>query len=324
MNLVRNSYIELESAVIDKIDDQAKGYKVVLSGEGLALEKLVNLSTAMKIVELAMTGVASNDASKGSGRSIDSEERPNPQGPRVGGETIVEFIKNSEAKRNPDIITAIAYYMRYRENLENFKRDDIKARFRTARIPLPGNFSRDFNLTLDNAIITEDTDEKGSYYLTQTGEEAFNNGFSHDLQRNIKRRSKSSTESTKSKPKDKNSPKKSTRSSAKVLRDLDLTGPGNTQSLDDFYAQYAVTSDIKRNVVFAHYCAEVLKITPVTEDHIMSCYHHLELKLPINMESSLKNSNATSRGGFLMSSNPQDVQLSVQGMNLIRQIKNSN
>ena len=76
--------------------------------------------------------------------------------------------------------------------------------------------------------------------------------------------------------------------------------------------------------MFAHYLHEIRDIDPVTEDHILTCYHHLKLPLPENMESSLKNSNATSRGGYLMSSNPKDVRLSVPGRNLILELERKN
>lgn len=301
------------------VDDSNKElpYQVTLNGDGLALDKSITLETAMLVMEVVMSGgkkamhpINANNAS------------PNNTQSKTGvttQQTIAEFLRSCEAVRNPDIITAIAYYMRSNENLDTFNKDDIRSRFRTARIPLPANFSRDFNKTLNSAWISEDESGAGSYFLTQMGEDAFNDGFAGDYKRPSSGKQKSNSENKK-----KSSLTKATRSNPKLLKDLDLSGKDDALSLVEFYEQHPANSDLKRNVVFAHYISEFLKISPVTEDHVLTCYHHLGLALPVSMESSLKNSNATARGGYLMSSNPKDVQLSMQGHNLIRELRQAN
>lgn len=113
----------------------------------------------------------------------------------------------------------------------------------------------------------------------------------------------------------------STRGEAQILKDLDMNGGNGQQSLEAFFQDHSTKSDTEKNVVFTHYLSEIKGINPVTQDHLLTCYHTLEHNLPKSMVSSIKNSNATSRGGYLMSSNPSDVQLSVSGRNLILKLK---
>lgn len=302
-------------------------YELSLKGDGLGIEKKISHTQAMQIIQIAMAGTA---LSSGSFSTLpaakQSEHKPFVNTSTNGRETVGEFIQRVEAKRNPDVITAIAHFMRYNDGMELFTKDDVKARFRVARIPAPQNFPRDFNLALEGTWIAEDQESSGMFYITQTGEKAVDAGFSKDIRgRTIQRpKASGSAASTADKVVNKKDKPAGSRSNPTLIKTLDLSGSKNEQSLDDFYEAHQANTDAKRNVVFAHYLREVKGIDPVTESHILTCYHYLHLTLPVSMESSLKNSNATSRGGYLMSSNPKDIKLSVQGLNLIRELENKN
>jgi hypothetical protein len=302
-------------------------YKLSLLGEGVAIEKQVSLNQALQIVQIAMTGDNSKLGSVFSAGTVRSPKSRQSNSSVSGGrETVGEFIQRVEASRNPDVITAMAFFMRQQDGMDVFTKDDIKSRFRFARIPLPKNFSRDFNIAIEGAWIAEDQEDPNLFYITQTGENAVEAGFAMDIRGRTVRKSRAPGSETKSKTRNgtkKNSVSK-TRSNPTLLKDLDLGATDGNPSLEEFYDAHKVNADLKRNVVFAHYLHEIKGIDTVTESHILTCYHDLKLALPVSMESSLKNSNATSRGGYLMSSNPKDVKLSMQGRNLILELERKN
>jgi hypothetical protein len=83
-----------------------------------------------------------------------------------------EFLDDTKATRKPDQIAAIGHYMAVYEGKNTFSRDDIKARFQSAREPLPSNFPRDFSTAIGKGMIAEDHVKAGQYYVTKTGVQA--------------------------------------------------------------------------------------------------------------------------------------------------------
>lgn len=64
------------------------------------------------------------------------------------------------------------------------------------------------------------------------------------------------------------------------ITDLDLK-PSNNQSLEDFYTTFnKVSSNFERNLIFVYYLQFVLKISPISVNHIHTCYLDLKIKVP--------------------------------------------
>jgi hypothetical protein len=59
----------------------------------------------------------------------------------------------------------------------------VKARFRNAGEPVPGNLPRDFTWTISNGWIAEDAHNLGHYYVTQKGKTAIAERFSGEVKR---------------------------------------------------------------------------------------------------------------------------------------------
>jgi len=67
--------------------------------------------------------------------------------------------------------------MEKHEGKETFVREDIKARFQSARERLPANFPRDFSVAIGKGLIAEDHTNGGYYYVTKKGVQAVERQF---------------------------------------------------------------------------------------------------------------------------------------------------
>ena len=74
-----------------------------------------------------------------------------------------EALDLSGAKTNPEKIVALAQYV-LQDGGETFKVEDVKAQFRRAREPAPGNFSRDLAAAVKEGWIAQGEGEE--YYVT--------------------------------------------------------------------------------------------------------------------------------------------------------------
>jgi len=82
--------------------------------------------------------------------------------------TLVEFLKRVDVESNPERMVAIAYYMKYKENIEEFTLNDLLERWKIAGLKMPGNPRRDFKEAIKKAWISP-TMEGKKYYITNDG-----------------------------------------------------------------------------------------------------------------------------------------------------------
>lgn len=197
-------------------DDVAKDdipldmFQVKITGTGVELTRTVDQATALSVIATVLGGGAAVPPAAGgpSGAYVP----PTPSGSSVGTHrhtpsdagasdgintqmTIGEFIDECDAKRNPEKITAIGYYLEVRLGQGSFTRDEVKSQFRPAGETLPGNYSRDFNDAIAQRWIAEDPDAKGRYYVSNTGKAAIAEKFSKPIRRAPTRRKKAATKS---------------------------------------------------------------------------------------------------------------------------------
>src|SRR5712691_8139358 len=158
--------------------DAAKtSYSLTLKGEGISVSRDVDQSIARAIVELVLGGgiQPTIPASKAGERS--STTHVNAHLARL---SLREFLDQAEPKRNPDKIVAIGEYIIQHDKQADFTRDDLKARFRNAGEPVPGNFPRDFIWAISNGWVAEDAHNPRHYYVTQKGKTAIAEKFSSE------------------------------------------------------------------------------------------------------------------------------------------------
>lgn len=160
-------------------------YKITVEGEDLNFEGGTIEEKARRIVsyvvgdaELPTEGAESTSKRPGAGASetlVGEETRPSL--------SLREFLDDSGATRKPEQILAIGKYATRYEGQQDFSREDIKRRFRSAGEPPPGNFPRDFAWTIKVGWIAEDSQNAGQYYITNRGEEAIQSKFSSEVRK---------------------------------------------------------------------------------------------------------------------------------------------
>jgi hypothetical protein len=160
--------------------DAAKtSYSLSLKGEGISVSRDVDQSVARAIMELILGGSElPRQATKPIERA--SSSATNAQFTRL---SLREFLDQAAPKRNPDKIVAIGEYIIQHDRQADFTRDDVKARFRNAGEPVPGNFPRDFTWAISNGWIAEDAHNAGHHYVTQKGKTAIAEKFSGEIKK---------------------------------------------------------------------------------------------------------------------------------------------
>lgn len=148
-------------------------YAVKLSGKGIAVDMEIDRTLARRILNLILSGPEEEaeeiaTASPGPSASPKTTDRVL---------SLREYLDQREAGSKPEQILAIANYMLETENFEDVGRDEVKARFSTAREPLPANFPRDLSTTLRNGWLAEVHGKPERYYVTQSGAQALSSNF---------------------------------------------------------------------------------------------------------------------------------------------------
>ena len=87
--------------------------------------------------------------------------------------SLPEFLGKINLKNNAERMTAIAYYMKIVEGLEDFALKDLLERWKKAALKMPGNPNRDFKNAIKKGYISPAGDKK--YYITRTGIEFMEN-----------------------------------------------------------------------------------------------------------------------------------------------------
>ncbi|MBI1882339.1 MAG: hypothetical protein HYR94_29555 [Chloroflexi bacterium] len=86
------------------------------------------------------------------------------------------------------------------------------------------------------------------------------------------------------------------------IEDLKLGAASGRPSLVEFMdAKLPITNE-ERNVVFMYYLQHILKVKPITLDHIFTCYRQAKIRAPLNIENSLR-MTAEHRGWIKASQN---------------------
>jgi hypothetical protein len=72
------------------------------------------------------------------------------------------------------------------------------------------------------------------------------------------------------------------------MQDLKLGHTGDHPSLVEFMdAKLPITNE-ERNLIFLYYLQHILKVKPITLDHVYTCYREAKIRAPLNIENSLR------------------------------------
>jgi hypothetical protein len=86
------------------------------------------------------------------------------------------------------------------------------------------------------------------------------------------------------------------------LDSLELGPASDHSSLVEFMDSKLPITNEERNLVFLYYLQQILKVKPITLDHIYTCYRAAKIRAPLNLENSLKQT-AEQRGWIKTASN---------------------
>lgn len=98
------------------------------------------------------------------------------------------------------------------------------------------------------------------------------------------------------------------------LRDLDLA-PKGKKSLKDFVQEKQPKSQDDMNAVSVYYLIEVIKVGPVTPNHVYTCYREAKVRTPTNLPNSL--ALTASRKGYLDTADTDDIAITPRGRNYV-------
>ncbi|HFK5510449.1 hypothetical protein CMU59_13725 [Elizabethkingia anophelis] len=102
--------------------------------------------------------------------------------------------------------------------------------------------------------------------------------------------------------------------SYKRLTDINFY-PSGHKSLIDFIKDYEIKNDNERNLLFTHYLSEILKINPITLNHLYTSYDEVNHKIPENLTQSLNNTKY--RTGWLKTNN-SNIEITIKGVNKLK------
>lgn len=113
----------------------------------------------------------------------------------------------------------------------------------------------------------------------------------------------------------KNGSKPKSKKAPEFLKNLDLSGGSENDSLKDFYAKYDHKSNYERNLIFAYYLQHVLQEEKITLDHMFTSYRNVGQKIPRALEQSMRDTSKDK--GWVDIDDLEDIKIPVAGMNHI-------
>lgn len=101
-----------------------------------------------------------------------------------------------------------------------------------------------------------------------------------------------------------------------LVKELDLAPKGNRPGLKDFVKKYAkLRNAMEWNALFVYYLSRELTITPITIDHVYTCYKHIGARVPTVLTQSLW--DTARRKGTVDTSSLDDIKLTTAGENWV-------
>ena len=161
-------------------EDADEKYEVKVKGPGIAADRNVALSKALAVLQIIFGQEYSPTSVLGAGGGLPSsgiQKSTALELARGQQLSVREYLAQVAGKSIHAKIAAVGRYMRDFEGLNDFSRDDIKARFRSAGELMPGNYARDFQKAVQAGWIGEDPQNRGHFYVTRTGDEAIDRKF---------------------------------------------------------------------------------------------------------------------------------------------------
>lgn len=98
-----------------------------------------------------------------------------------------------------------------------------------------------------------------------------------------------------------------------LIKDLDLSGGDDKPSLREFYGRYSPKIYQEKNLIFCYYLQNVINHTPITVNHVFTCYRNIGIKTSKALHQSLL--DTSHHKGWLDTSSMDNITVPVAGLN---------
>ena len=105
---------------------------------------------------------------------------------------------------------------------------------------------------------------------------------------------------------------KSSAGEPRFLKDLDLATRNGNPSLRDYYGKFAPKLHSERNLIFVAYLQDIAEVTPISVDHVYSCYRKVQARAPKRFRQSLI--DTSNKKGWLSTESLEDIRVSIAGL----------
>ena len=101
-----------------------------------------------------------------------------------------------------------------------------------------------------------------------------------------------------------------------LVKDLNLRGGSSSDSFKNLYETKKPNSAIEFNAVAVYYLSEIIKISPITPDHIYTCYNEVNKRSPNALVQSLRDTSGK-KYGYIDTSDTNNIKLPLRGKNFV-------
>lgn len=144
---------------------------ITITGPGMHFAREISDDQVLSILRLLLGGERGGYA---------LEEHRSDFGSPTGlprRQAISEFYRSVAPKRYPEKLVTIAAYLQQTLSRRYFTADDLRAQFRQVNEMPPANLPRDFKAAMGAGWIAEDPEAPGQFFVTQSGLDAVESGF---------------------------------------------------------------------------------------------------------------------------------------------------
>lgn len=99
-----------------------------------------------------------------------------------------------------------------------------------------------------------------------------------------------------------------------MVKTLNLK-PNGKKSFNEFVEEKKPSSNLEKCVIAVHYVANVLNESPVSADHVYTCYKIQGWRIPSDLDNTL--AYTASQKAWIDTSNMSDIKLTTHGDNLV-------
>lgn len=141
---------------------------VTIEGMGLKYEGNVSLRHALEMLRVSTLPAELLDK-PGRPAEAPADRKASSTIGSLGELSLAEVLDEAKPTTSPETIAVIACWVMDTGGQDSVTRQDVSSRYQDARLPLPGNFARDFASAVAKGFIAPSRSDKNLFYVTRKG-----------------------------------------------------------------------------------------------------------------------------------------------------------